>query len=136
MPSGARLARSPARPRKGPPGLISTGYGLSTSAPTPRPGTAAKPDVTAPPFLAEQVALLERTPGVVRALLQDLPDSWLRERDTPNGWQSRDVLGHLISGELTDWIPRAEIIVEYGTTAIVRPIRSLRDARTRPRSAA
>ena len=72
--------------------------------------------MTAPPFLAEQVALLERTPGVVRALLQGLPDSWLNERDTPNGWQARDVVGHLISGELTDWIPRAEIIIEHGTT--------------------
>jgi hypothetical protein len=71
--------------------------------------------VTAPEFVAEQVALLERTPGVVRALLQGLPDSWLGERDTPNGWQARDVVGHLISGELTDWIPRAEIIVEHGT---------------------
>ena len=72
--------------------------------------------MTAPAFLAEQVALLERTPGVVRALLQGLPESWLAERDTPNGWQARDVVGHLISAELADWIPRAEIIVEHGTT--------------------
>ena len=71
--------------------------------------------MTAPQFLAEQVALLERTPGVVRALLQGLPDSWLDERDTADGWQARDVLGHLISGELTDWIPRAEIIANHGT---------------------
>ena len=67
-------------------------------------------------FLDEQVALLERTPGVVRALLGGLPDSWLGERDTPDGWQARDVVGHLISAELADWIPRAEIIVEQGTS--------------------
>ena len=72
--------------------------------------------MTAPPFLAEQVALLERTPGVVRTLLAGLPDSWLDERDTPNGWQARDVVGHLISAELSDWIPRAEIIEEHGTS--------------------
>ena len=72
--------------------------------------------MTAPPFLAEQVALLERTPGVVRTLLAGLPDSWLDERDTPNGWQARDVAGPLISAELSDWIPRAEIIEEHGTS--------------------
>ena len=72
--------------------------------------------MTAPPFLAEQVALLERTPGVVRTLLGGLPDSWLDERDTANGWQARDVVGHLISAELSDWIPRAEIIEEHGTS--------------------
>ena len=72
--------------------------------------------MTTSPFIAEQVALLERTPRVVRELLQGLPESWLDERDTPGGWQARDVVGHLISGELTDWIPRAEMIVEYGTT--------------------
>jgi DinB family protein len=72
--------------------------------------------VPSSPFIDEQVALLERTPRVVRELLQGLPESWLEERDTPDGWQARDVVGHLISGELTDWIPRAEMIVEYGTT--------------------
>jgi hypothetical protein len=69
-----------------------------------------------PPFIDEQIALLERTPGVIRALLDGLPDSWLNERDTPDGWQARDVVGHLITGELTDWIPRAERILEDGTT--------------------
>jgi len=72
--------------------------------------------VTSSEFIDEQVALLERTPRVVRALLDGLPESWLAERDTPNGWQPRDVVGHLISGELTDWIPRAQMIIEYGTT--------------------
>ena len=45
-----------------------------------------------------------------------MPDSWLDERDTANGWQARDVVGHLISAELSDWIPRAEIIEEHGTS--------------------
>jgi hypothetical protein len=69
----------------------------------------------------EQVALLERTPGVVRALLDGLPESWLGERDTPKGWQARDVVGHLISAELADWIPRAEMIVEHGTSRPFEP---------------
>jgi len=72
-------------------------------------------------FLDESVALLERTPRVVHELLHDLPDSWLAERDTVDGWQARDVVGHLISGELTDWIPRAEMIVSYGATRPFEP---------------
>jgi hypothetical protein len=47
--------------------------------------------------------------------MDDLPHSWLNERDTPQGWQARDVVGHLISAELDDWLPRAEIILRHGT---------------------
>ena len=47
-------------------------------------------------------------------LLGGLPSVWLGGRDTPDGWQPRDVVGHLISAELDDWIPRAELIMEHG----------------------
>ena len=67
-------------------------------------------------FLDDSIALLERTPRVVHALLDGLPDAWLGETDTVGGWTTRDVVGHLISGELTDWIPRAEIIMRVGTS--------------------
>jgi hypothetical protein len=60
-------------------------------------------------------ALLERTPRVIHELLDGLPDGWLGEPDTPGGWTARDVVGHLISAELDDWIPRAEIILRDGT---------------------
>ncbi len=65
-------------------------------------------------FLDESTSLLERTPRVVRELLADLPVGWLDEPDTVGGWTARDVVGHLISAELDDWIPRAEIIVRDG----------------------
>jgi hypothetical protein len=65
-------------------------------------------------FLDETTALLERTPRVLHDLLGGLPESWLDGRDTPDGWQPRDVVGHLISAELDDWIPRAEMIMEHG----------------------
>ena len=65
-------------------------------------------------FLADTTALLERTPRVLQDLLGGLPESWLDGRDTPDGWQPRDVVGHLISAEIDDWIPRAEIIMEHG----------------------
>lgn len=67
-------------------------------------------------FIEESIALLERTPRVVGDLLEGLPESWLHEPDTVGGWTARDVLGHLISGEIDDWIPRAEIILRDGTS--------------------
>ena len=72
-------------------------------------------------FLNAEIALLERTPRVVIELLRDLPDSWLNEADSPGGWRARDVVGHLITGELTDWIPRAEMILRDGTSRPFEP---------------
>lgn len=77
---------------------------------------SADPNPAIQPPFDESVALLERTPRVIHELLAGLPDSWLTERDTPDGWTARDVLGHLISAELDDWIPRAERILEDGTS--------------------
>ena len=65
-------------------------------------------------YLAETTALLDRTPRVVRTLLDGLPEPWLGTPDTQDGWTPRDVVGHLISAELADWIPRAEIILRDG----------------------
>jgi hypothetical protein len=58
--------------------------------------------------------VLERTPGVLRGLLADLPASWTNAVEGPNTWSPFDVVGHLIHGERTDWIPRARIILEHG----------------------
>jgi hypothetical protein len=72
-------------------------------------------------FLADTTALLERTPRVIRALLEGLPEGWLVTPDTADGWTPRDVVGHLISAELDDWIPRAEIILAHGTDRAFDP---------------
>jgi len=64
--------------------------------------------------LAEAVEILQRTPSVVRALLWDLSDPWTRANTEPNGWSPFDVVGHLIHGEETDWIPRLRIILAHG----------------------
>jgi DinB superfamily len=72
-------------------------------------------------FLAETTALLERTPRVVHALLDGLPEPWLGTADTPDGWTPRDVVGHLISAELDDWIPRAEMILRDGADRAFDP---------------
>jgi hypothetical protein len=68
-------------------------------------------------FLGETTNLLRRTPDLLRALLIGLPDAWTDTNDVPeNGWRPRDVVGHLITGELTDWIERTERILEHGTS--------------------
>jgi hypothetical protein len=67
-------------------------------------------------FLADTVDLLRRTPAVVSALLVDVPDAWTTTPDVADGWRPRDVVGHLISAELDDWIPRAERILDDGTS--------------------
>lgn len=66
--------------------------------------------------VAEPIEILRRTPDVLRALLTGLPDSWTDTADTPDGWRPRDVVGHLITGELTDWLARTRRILEDGTT--------------------
>jgi hypothetical protein len=68
-------------------------------------------------FLTTTTDLLRRTPDVLRALLTGLPEDWTDTADVPeNGWRPRDVIGHLITGELTDWIERTQRILEHGTS--------------------
>jgi len=62
--------------------------------------------------LDEAVAILERTPASLAALLEGLPDTWVRATEGGETWSPYDVIGHLIHAEHTDWIPRARLIVE------------------------
>ncbi|MCO6511371.1 MAG: DinB family protein [Aridibacter famidurans] len=55
--------------------------------------------------------LLSRTPTVVRGLLSGLPEELVRSNEGGDTWSPFDVVGHLIHGEKTDWIPRAKIIL-------------------------
>ena len=64
--------------------------------------------------LQEGTAVLERTPAVLRAMLAGMPQSWLDATEGPETWSPYDVVGHLIHGERTDWIPRAELILAQG----------------------
>jgi hypothetical protein len=58
--------------------------------------------------------ILRRTPTTLNSLLHQLPDAWVLSNEGPDSWSPFDVVGHLIHGEETDWIPRARIILEYG----------------------
>lgn len=66
------------------------------------------------PNLAEVTAVLSRTPGTFRALLEDLPAPWVEANEGDGTFSPRDVLGHLIHGEKTDWVPRIKLILEHG----------------------
>ena len=64
----------------------------------------------------EAMAILSRTPGTLDVLLRDLPDGWIAAHEGGETWSPFDVIGHLIHGEHTDWIPRARMILEHGDT--------------------
>jgi hypothetical protein len=64
--------------------------------------------------LANGIAILERTPATMRALLNGLSPAWTDATEGPDTWSPYVVIGHLIHGERTDWIPRAQIIRAQG----------------------
>lgn len=61
--------------------------------------------------LSDTIAMLERTPAALRALLAELPNAWTTCDEGPDTFTAFDNVGHLIHGERTDWIPRARIIL-------------------------
>ncbi len=63
----------------------------------------------------EAIQILETTPGVLNALLRNLPEGWADSHEGPDTWSPYDIVGHLIHGEKTDWIPRMQMILEEGT---------------------
>ena len=71
--------------------------------------------------LQNTVALLARTPAALNALLRDLPDNWVLRNEGENTWSAFDVVGHLIQGERTDWMPRARMILQFGEARTFEP---------------
>jgi DinB superfamily len=71
--------------------------------------------------LTEGLVVLERTPATFRALLGGLPDAWTACDEGPDTFSPFDNVGHLIHGERTDWIPRAQIILAQGTSRRFEP---------------
>jgi DinB family protein len=65
-------------------------------------------------MMEEAVAILARTPATLDALLRGLQDDWIAAHEGGSTWSPFDVVGHLIHGERTDWIPRARIILAHG----------------------
>lgn len=71
--------------------------------------------------LAEAVDLLARTPATLHSLLAGLEPRWLDADEGPGTYSARDVVGHLIHGEDTDWIPRLEHILAHGDARPFEP---------------
>jgi hypothetical protein len=70
----------------------------------------------------QAVAVLERTPASLRALLTGLPDVWIVSNEGGDSWSPFDVMGHLVHLERTDWLQRASIILEHGTSRPFDPV--------------
>jgi hypothetical protein len=64
--------------------------------------------------LADTIAVLSRTPATLDALLRGLPDAWVRSNEGTDTWTAFDIVGHLVFGERTDWMPRVRILLENG----------------------
>jgi hypothetical protein len=67
------------------------------------------------------IDVLRRTPGTLRALLDDLAEPWARGNEGPETFSPFDNIGHLIDGEETDWIPRARLILARGPSVRFEP---------------
>lgn len=59
----------------------------------------------------DAVAIIERTPATISALLSGVPDIWAHATEGEGTWSPYDVVGHLVHGERTDWIPRVRHIL-------------------------
>jgi hypothetical protein len=82
--------------------------------------TSSEPTVL--PFdVANGAAVLERTPRVLRTLLSGLSSGWIDGTEGDNTWSPYDNVGHLVHGERTDWIQRAEIILAQGENRAFTP---------------
>ncbi|MFZ0581648.1 MAG: DinB family protein [Candidatus Acidiferrales bacterium] len=75
--------------------------------------------------LQDTISLLTRTPATLNALLRDLPESWTLQNEGVNTWNAFDIVGHLIHGERTDWMPRARMILQFGQTQTFVPFNRL-----------
>jgi uncharacterized damage-inducible protein DinB len=71
--------------------------------------------------LPQATEVLRRTPATLEALLAGLDDGWTRQNEGGESWSPHAVLGHLIHGERTDWIPRVRIVLDSGESRPFEP---------------
>jgi len=60
------------------------------------------------------IDVLRRTPAALREMLLGVAEPWARGTEGPETFSPFDVVGHLIDGEETDWVPRARLILARG----------------------
>ncbi|HEY6946847.1 MAG TPA: DinB family protein [Candidatus Acidoferrum sp.] len=71
--------------------------------------------------LQDTLSLLSRTPAALDALLRGLPETWTLRNEGEKTWSAFDVVGHLIHGERTDWMPRVRMILQFGEGKAFEP---------------
>lgn len=71
--------------------------------------------------LADAEALLAATPALLNAWLRPLPAAWLESNEGGETWSAFDVVGHLVHGDRTDWLPRLRRILEHGEDKAFEP---------------
>ncbi|MFN0032088.1 MAG: DinB family protein [Flavobacteriales bacterium] len=71
--------------------------------------------------LHNTMQILERTPSVLEAMLTNLAAEWTMANEGPDTFSPFDVVGHLVHGEKTDWIPRLEIVLSHGADRVFEP---------------
>lgn len=79
--------------------------------------------------LQDTVALLARTPTTLDAFLRNLPETWTHRNEGEKTWSVFDIVGHLIHGERTDWMPRARMILQFGENKAFEPFDRLAQER-------
>jgi hypothetical protein len=71
--------------------------------------------------LNHSIALLNRTPAVLDALLRGLPEAWTSQNEGADTMSSFDVVGHLVHAERTNWMPRVKMILQFGEGKTFEP---------------
>ena len=56
--------------------------------------------------IQKSIEILERTPNVLLTMLENISADWTSINEGGDTWSVYDIIGHLIHGEKTDWIPR------------------------------
>ena len=69
----------------------------------------------------KSIEILSQTPSTLKSLLFDLSEEWTTVNEGESTWSAFDVIGHLIQGEKTDWIPRAKIILGDSSNKTFKP---------------
>lgn len=71
--------------------------------------------------LSHAIGILEKTPFVIRSMMSHLNESWTHTNEGADTWSPYDVVGHLVHGEKTDWMPRLEIMMSNGPVQTFEP---------------
>ena len=69
----------------------------------------------------KSIQILQRTPVVLKELLNGLDEEWIMGNEGPQTFSPYDVVGHLLHGERTDWPVRINLILDKGLSQPFEP---------------